>query len=214
MLAGASHTQIRGLPTRGRLLGLSDMCGRPRCFSERTSVGLDVHARSVAAAAIDGVTGELVPSKLTPAYADIRSRSYSTPADDVATLTAAARREATAAHVLRLADTAMYAAKTAGSAHRELERGAARPNARLLSQLHRTIARTRTRHGRLCAAGGVRWPSSHRCCRASTAAGCARQSCGDSAMGPSVGTRASSRSCRSTVRTASTRRAVSCSSSS
>jgi hypothetical protein len=28
-------------------------------FAERTSVGLDVHARSVAAAAIDGVTGEL-----------------------------------------------------------------------------------------------------------------------------------------------------------
>ena len=28
-------------------------------FTERTSVGLDVHARSVAAAAIDGVTGEL-----------------------------------------------------------------------------------------------------------------------------------------------------------
>ena len=26
-------------------------------FTERTSVGLDVHARSVAAAAIDGVTG-------------------------------------------------------------------------------------------------------------------------------------------------------------
>jgi transposase len=35
-------------------------------FTERTSVGLDVHARSVAAAAIDGVTGELFQSKLTP----------------------------------------------------------------------------------------------------------------------------------------------------
>ena len=43
-----------------------------------------------------------------------RSRSYSTTADDVAALTAAARREATAALLLRLADTAMYAAKTAG----------------------------------------------------------------------------------------------------
>jgi diguanylate cyclase len=43
-----------------------------------------------------------------------RNRSYSTTADDVATLTAAARREATAALLLRLADTAMYAAKTAG----------------------------------------------------------------------------------------------------
>ena len=35
-------------------------------FTERTSVGLDVHARSVAAAAIDGVTGELFQAKLPP----------------------------------------------------------------------------------------------------------------------------------------------------
>jgi len=42
-------------------------------FTERTSVGLDVHARSVAAAAIDGVTGELAQSKLTPSYDHIRS---------------------------------------------------------------------------------------------------------------------------------------------
>jgi transposase len=42
-------------------------------FTERTSVGLDVHARSVAAAAIDGVTGELVQTKLTPSHDHIRS---------------------------------------------------------------------------------------------------------------------------------------------
>ena len=42
-------------------------------FTERTSVGLDVHARSVAAAAIDGVTGELIQTKLTPSYEHIRS---------------------------------------------------------------------------------------------------------------------------------------------
>lgn len=36
-------------------------------FSERTSVGLDVHARSVVAAAIDGVTGEVFRQKLVPA---------------------------------------------------------------------------------------------------------------------------------------------------
>ena len=41
-------------------------------FTERTSVGLDVHARSVAAAAIDGVTGELFQSRLTPAHDHIR----------------------------------------------------------------------------------------------------------------------------------------------
>jgi transposase len=42
-------------------------------FTERTSVGLDVHARSVAAAAIDGLTGELVQAKLTPSHEHIRS---------------------------------------------------------------------------------------------------------------------------------------------
>src|SRR3954452_9556289 len=42
-------------------------------FTERTSVGLDVHARSVAAAAIDGVTGELFQARLTPSAEHIRS---------------------------------------------------------------------------------------------------------------------------------------------
>ena len=42
-------------------------------FTERTSVGLDVHARSVAAAAIDGVTGELIQARLTPSPEHIRS---------------------------------------------------------------------------------------------------------------------------------------------
>jgi transposase len=42
-------------------------------FTERTSVGLDVHARSVAAAAIDGVTGELIQTRLTPSHDHIRS---------------------------------------------------------------------------------------------------------------------------------------------
>ena len=40
-------------------------------FSERTSVGLDVHARSVVAAAIDGVTGEVFKARLTPDHEDI-----------------------------------------------------------------------------------------------------------------------------------------------
>lgn len=42
-------------------------------FTERTSVGLDVHARSVAAAAIDGTTGEVFRARLTPSYEHIRS---------------------------------------------------------------------------------------------------------------------------------------------
>jgi transposase len=36
-------------------------------------VGLDVHARSVAAAAVDGVTGELFQARLTPSHDHIRS---------------------------------------------------------------------------------------------------------------------------------------------
>ena len=35
-------------------------------FSERTSVGLDVHARSIAAAAIDTLTGEFFKATLVP----------------------------------------------------------------------------------------------------------------------------------------------------
>lgn len=42
-------------------------------FSERTSVGLDVHARSVVAAAIDGVTGKVVRARLTPSPEQIRA---------------------------------------------------------------------------------------------------------------------------------------------
>lgn len=40
-------------------------------FTERTSVGLDVHARSVYAAAIDSDTGELLQSRLTPSHEHI-----------------------------------------------------------------------------------------------------------------------------------------------
>ena len=40
-------------------------------FVEGTSVGLDVHARSVAAAAIDGVTGEVFKARLCPARTEI-----------------------------------------------------------------------------------------------------------------------------------------------
>ena len=39
--------------------------------SERASVGLDVHARSVVAAAIDGVTGEVFRARLTPDYGQV-----------------------------------------------------------------------------------------------------------------------------------------------
>lgn len=41
-------------------------------FTERTSIGLDVHARSVAAAAIDGMTGQVTQTRLTPSYEHIQ----------------------------------------------------------------------------------------------------------------------------------------------
>ena len=40
-------------------------------FCERTSVGLDVHARSVVASAIDGRSGEVFRARLTPSHADV-----------------------------------------------------------------------------------------------------------------------------------------------
>ena len=73
MRAGASLTHGRGLPSGGVLLGLSEVLWEAPVFTERMSVGLDVHARSVAAAAIDGVTGELKQAKLTPSHEQIRS---------------------------------------------------------------------------------------------------------------------------------------------
>jgi transposase len=48
-------------------------------FTERTSIGLDVHARSVAAAAIDSLTGQVVQGRLTPSYEHIRSWISSLP---------------------------------------------------------------------------------------------------------------------------------------
>jgi hypothetical protein len=56
---GPRQRTVRGLLGRGCLPGLSDMCGEAPVFIERTNVGLDVHARSVVAHAMDGVTGEV-----------------------------------------------------------------------------------------------------------------------------------------------------------
>ena len=47
--------------------------------NERTSVGLDVHARSVVAAALDGVTGEVQRRRLTPDPGEITSWVQSLP---------------------------------------------------------------------------------------------------------------------------------------
>jgi hypothetical protein len=60
-------------------VGLSDTCEEAPVFSERTSVGLDVHARSVVAAAIDGQTGEVFKARLTPSHEEVLEGSASCP---------------------------------------------------------------------------------------------------------------------------------------
>ncbi len=71
--AGAWLTEVRGLPDAEPLARPCRQLWEAPVFTERTSVGLDVHARSVAAAAIDGVTGELIQTRLTPSHEHILS---------------------------------------------------------------------------------------------------------------------------------------------
>ena len=49
-------------------------------FSERTSVGLDVHARSVLACALDVVSGELQRRRFTPDVEDLQRWQSTLPA--------------------------------------------------------------------------------------------------------------------------------------
>ena len=70
--AGASLTRFVGYRAGAACSAYPTLWEAP-VFTERTSVGLDVHARSVAAAAIDGATGELFQAKLTPSYDHITS---------------------------------------------------------------------------------------------------------------------------------------------
>ena len=46
---------------------------------ERTSVGLDVHARSAAGCALDAQTGEIIPHRMTPDHSEILARIISLP---------------------------------------------------------------------------------------------------------------------------------------
>jgi hypothetical protein len=71
--AGAPLTHVRGLPSRESPARSIRQWWEAPVFTERTSVGLDVHARSVAAAAIDSVTSEVQQTRLTPSYEHIRS---------------------------------------------------------------------------------------------------------------------------------------------
>jgi hypothetical protein len=68
--AGASLTQSRGLPSKA-LFGSAYVCWQGPVFTEPASVGLDVHARSVVAAAIGGVRGEVFRARLSPGSEDV-----------------------------------------------------------------------------------------------------------------------------------------------
>lgn len=66
MRIGAPLTQIRGLPGEDGLPGPIRHVWEAPMFTERTSVGLDVHALSVCAAGLDTATGQLFEETLTP----------------------------------------------------------------------------------------------------------------------------------------------------
>ncbi len=64
---------VRGLSGRTGLLDLSTRHRRPRVIVERTSVGLDVHARSIVGCGLDTVTGEVFRRRLTPTFGGVSS---------------------------------------------------------------------------------------------------------------------------------------------
>src|SRR6478609_4385926 len=68
---GPRSRNLVGYRTRSRARPIH-MCEEAPVFSERTSVGLDVHARSVSAAAIDGLTGEVIKARLRPVHEEVR----------------------------------------------------------------------------------------------------------------------------------------------
>src|SRR3954469_25054821 len=70
--AGASPHVNVGLPGRSRLLGpVEPQMWEAPVEPNRTSVGLDVHARSVVACGLDGQAGELFERRLTPDHREI-----------------------------------------------------------------------------------------------------------------------------------------------
>src|SRR5690606_20722038 len=69
--AGAALTCERGLPTGIRSWPVEPQMWEAPAMYQRTSVGLDVHARSVVACGLDGQTGELYERRLTPDHREI-----------------------------------------------------------------------------------------------------------------------------------------------
>ena len=69
--AEASLARVRGLPGRLRRVRQPTVGSEAPAISERTSVGLDVHARSVVACVIDGETGVFTRTRFCPDYGEI-----------------------------------------------------------------------------------------------------------------------------------------------
>src|SRR3954447_24937280 len=61
----------RGLPRRGRPWRQCHRRGEAPVIGQRTSVGLDVHARSVVGCGLDVQTGEVLRTRLTPAHGQV-----------------------------------------------------------------------------------------------------------------------------------------------
>src|ERR1700738_3299422 len=69
--AGAPLTCERGLPSGSWSWPVEPQMWEAPVEIHRTSVGLDVHARSVVACGLDRTTGELFERRLTPNYQEI-----------------------------------------------------------------------------------------------------------------------------------------------
>src|SRR6185312_11250092 len=68
---GPRSRNLVGYRARFRARPFRQVVKEAPVFCERTSVGLDVHARSVVAAAIDGRSGEVFRARLTPSHAEV-----------------------------------------------------------------------------------------------------------------------------------------------
>src|SRR3954451_8930128 len=71
MGAGDPATDDRGLPLKDGPWRERPGRGEAPVMGQRTSVGLDVHARSVVGRGLDVQTGEVLRARLTPAHDDV-----------------------------------------------------------------------------------------------------------------------------------------------
>jgi hypothetical protein len=105
----------RGLPGRsGSWLVEPQMWEAPVSVNA-TSVGLDVHARSVVACGLDGRTGQLFERRMTPDHGDIVSRNRSLPGPVAVTYEAGPTGFGLARHLISAGIECLVAAPVRGS---------------------------------------------------------------------------------------------------